>query len=108
VILLVRPVQFTVPKTVTSPSVYDFPQGFAGGLNISVSPDQLATNQSSDTSDCNFDSGGIPSKRYGLTRISDLSLGTTPIRHMIEFPRIEEETEFLAVCGGNIYRKIER
>jgi len=106
--LLARPVQYTVPKTTTNSSVYDFPDGFSGGLNISVTPDQLATNQSSDMSDCNFDSGGIPSKRYGLTRISDLSLGATPIRHMVEFPRIEEETEFLVVCGGNIFRRIER
>lgn len=88
-------------------SPYSFPNGFFGGMNISVSPDQIAANQSPDMSDCNFDGGGVPTKRYGLKRINE-SLGPSPIRHMVEFALSDDESEFLIVHGGNLLKMIER
>ena len=83
---------------------YDFPQGMAGGMNISVAPDQIAPNQSSDTQDMNFDSGGIPSKRYGFSRVNATSWGATPIRGIHEFYRIGiTEPVFLIAHGGKLY-----
>lgn len=89
---------------VTPPSAYDFPQGFSGGMNISVSPDQIGPNQSPDMMNCNYDDGGVPTKRYGLTRVNATSWGTTPIRGMYEFYKIGQETPiFLIAHGGKLY-----
>jgi hypothetical protein len=83
---------------------YDFPNGFSGGMNISVSPDQISPNQSPDMSDCNYDEGGVPSKRYGLTRVNATSWGETPIRGMYEFYKLGSDVPiFLVAHGGKLY-----
>lgn len=98
---------FKVPSQSNPLQTFDFPQGFTGGLNISVSPDQIAPNQSPDMVNCNYDGGGVPTKRFGLSKAYDGSLGTGPIRHMAEFARIGADTEFLIVHGGNIYKEVK-
>jgi len=97
---LIKPIVFKVPKRAKTPDPYSFPSGYAGGMNISVNPDQIAENQSPDMINTNYDGGSVPNKRYGFSRIVDSSLGDTPIQHMAEFGDY-----FLAVCGGAIYKK---
>ena len=104
---MARVTSFKVPKQSPSPAPYDFSNGFSGGMNISVSPDQIAPNQSPDMVNCNYDGGGVPTKRFGLSKAYDVSLGTGPIRHMAEFTMIGADTEFLIVHGGNIYKEVK-
>lgn len=99
-----QPVQFKVPNISSSSSTYSFENGFAGGMNISVAADQIAPNQSPNMSDCDYSGGGVPTKRVGLSLVSGISLGATPIRHMVELPLIGGETEFLIIHGGNLYK----
>jgi hypothetical protein len=82
---------------------YDFPNGFSGGMNISVSPDQISPNQSPSMQDCNYDDGGIPTKRYGFSRVNALSWGT-PIRGTHEFYQIgQSDPIFLIAQGGKLW-----
>jgi len=101
---MVKPIQFKVPTRKQTLAPYDFPNGFSGGMNISVAPDQLIGNQSPDMSDCDYSGGGVPTKRYGLSRVFEVSLGATPIRHMVDFPRVGEDTEFLIIQGGKLLK----
>lgn len=84
------------------PEVYDFPKGFAGGMNISVSPDQINTNQSPNMINCSYDDGGVPSKRFGFSKLTEITLGSNPIQGMTEFSDV-----FLMVSGGAIFKKNE-
>lgn len=52
----------------------------------------------------NYDSGGIPSKRYGFSRVNPTSWGLTPIRGIYEFYKIGSTTPiFLIAYGGKLY-----
>jgi hypothetical protein len=100
---MAKAISFKVPKQANPLQTYDFPNGLSGGMNISVSPDQISPNQSPDMGDCNYDEGGVPSKRYGLTRVNALSWGT-PIRGMYEFYKLGSDVPiFLIVHGGKLY-----
>lgn len=85
--------------------VYDFPQGFSGGMNISVSSDQISPNSSPSMENCSYDEGGIPGKRMGFSRTHAITLGPTPIRDMVEFAQIGQATEFLVICGGGLFKQ---
>jgi hypothetical protein len=83
---------------------YDFPSGFSGGMNISVAPDQIGPNCSSDMQDCNYSGGSVPSKRFGFSRVTATSWGATPIRGTYEFYQIgSDEPIFLIAHGGKLY-----
>jgi hypothetical protein len=97
-------VQFKIPNISSSNLTYSFPEGFCGGMNISVSPDQIAANQSPDMSDMNYDGGGIPTKRRGLTKVNEQSFGKTPIRGMYDFYKNgSDKPIFLIAHGGKLY-----
>ena len=99
-----KPIVFKVPKRAKEPDPYDFPNGFAGGLRIDISPDKIPVNSSPDMQNMDYSAGSVPTKRYGYTRPYSGSLGTTPIRLMAEF-KTGGVTEFLAVCGGTLFKK---
>lgn len=103
---MAKTVLFKVPKQASSTATYSFSQGFSGGMNISVSPDQVLPSQSPDMVNMNYDDGGVVTKRRGFSRAYSGSLGTGPIQHMTEFTRIGAATEFLIVHGGNIYKEV--
>ena len=106
---MANPIKFTVPKGSSSSSsqTYDFPQGFAGGMNISVAPDQITPNQSPDMSDCDYSDGAVPTKRYGFDRAFGTNLGPGGIRIMAEFAKLNLSTEFLFIHNGNLYKSNE-
>ena len=83
---------------------YSFTNGFSGGMNIAVSPDQIAPNQSPSMENCNFDGGAIPSKRFGYSKLTEIILNPTPIRTIAEF-KTNGEVELLVVCGGALFKK---
>jgi hypothetical protein len=85
---------------------YDFPDGFAGGMRIDLSPDKIPSNASPSMVNCNFSGGGVPTKRFGYSKLVDVTLGSTPIQAMTEF-KTGSATHFLIVCGGAIYKKNE-
>lgn len=84
--------------------VYDFPNGMAGGMNISVSPDKIDPSASPSMQNMCY-MGGVPSKRPGFSRINAESLGPTPIRDMANFIQIGKEDVFLVVQGGRLFKK---
>ena len=100
----IKPISFKVPSRPKPLAPYDFSDGFAGGMRIDLSPDKIPPNSSPDMVNMNYDSGSVPTKRFGFARPYSASLGTTPIRLMTEF-KTGGVTEFLAVCGGSIYKK---
>lgn len=102
--MVYKTVQFKVPSKSTPSSTFSFPNGFSGGMNISISPDQLLENQSPDMVNCSYDGGGVPSKRFGLTKVTSTSWGLTPIRGIHEFYKIgSSEPIFLIAHGGKLY-----
>ncbi|AEG59370.1 hypothetical protein [Desulforamulus ruminis] len=88
-------VRYNVPAEPPKPAPFAFPDGFAGGMNISVTADQIATNQSPDMLNMNYDNGGVPGKRYGFTR--ETGLGSQPIRGLYEFRKVGQEKPILLV-----------
>lgn len=99
-----KPISFKVPSNAQKPSTFDFPDGYAGGMNTSVSPDQIALNQSPDMANMNYDEGGVPTKRLGYGKLNVSSWGATPIRGMYEYWKIGAATPiFLVAWGGKIY-----
>ena len=100
---MAKPIVFKVPQRSQPLPPYDFPNGFSGGMNISVSPDQISPSQSPDMQDVNYDDGGVPTKRYGFSRVNAESWGT-PIRGTHEFYQIGiTEPIFLIAQGGKLY-----
>lgn len=85
------------------PEVYGFPKGFSGGLNISLSPDLIGANQSCDMINCNYDSGGVPEKRVGFSRVNTDSWGSTPIRGIFEYNKTGENPVFIIAHGGKLW-----
>jgi hypothetical protein len=101
---MAKVVSFRVPAQEDPPPPYDFPQGFSGGHNISVAPDQIPPNCSPSMENINYDDGGVISKRYGMSRVNALSWGETPIRGIHQFYRIGiTEPLFLIFHGGKLY-----
>jgi CTP-dependent riboflavin kinase len=89
---MAKPLVFKVPARQQPIPPYDFPQGFSGGINISVAPDQISPNQSPDIENMNYDDGGIPTKRYGFAKAYVAQIG--------------QADEFLIIHGGNLYKEI--
>jgi len=98
-----RPIQFKIPSSSSPPAPFSFPDGFAGGMNISVSADQIALNQSPDMLNMNYDAGGVPTHRFGFERLNAESWGVTPIRGMYEYHKIDGTAVFLVAWGGKIW-----
>lgn len=85
-------------------SIYDFPDGFAGGMNISLSPDKINPSSSPDMENICYNDGSIPTKRFGFNRVNATSWGTTPIQGTFEFYMIGVSAPiFLVAHGGKIY-----
>lgn len=93
--------RFDLPPRRQKPPPFDFPDGFAGGMNISVSPDQIAINQTPDVLNMTLD-GGVWTKRYGFERLN--TWGDTPIQGMHLFHRVGQPTEFLFAQGGHLWK----
>lgn len=73
-------------------------------MNISLSPDKIAPNESPSMENMSYTDGAVISKRYGYSTISDVVLSPTPIQAMTEF-KTNGVTEFLVVCGGNLFKQ---
>ena len=101
---MIKPIVFKVPSRPKPLAPYDFPNGFTGGMRIDLSPDKIPSSASPDMQNICYNDGAIPTKRFGFARPYSASLGITPIRLMTEF-KTGGVTEFLAVCGGSIYKK---
>ncbi|MHB8916535.1 MAG: hypothetical protein ACYC4H_00795 [Desulfocucumaceae bacterium] len=102
--MALRPPQFKIPPRPKNPPTFDFPDGYAGGMNTSLSPDLIALNESPDLSDVNFDAGGVPTKRLGYGKFNASDWGAYPIRGMYEFWKIGAATPiFLVAWNGQIW-----
>lgn len=93
------PLQFKPPKAANMQS-YSFPNGFAGGMNTMAMPDQIADNETPDMMNMYID-GGVPTKRYGFSRINATSWGEKPIRGMYEFWKEGAANPIILVAWGN-------
>ena len=101
---MAKPIAFKVPSRPPSLPPYDFSDGFTGGIRIDMSPDKIPTNSSPDMENINYNDGGIPTKRFGFSKLSEIVINPTPIRLMTEF-KTGGVTEFLVVCGGSLFKK---
>lgn len=102
--MAIKPIQYKIPRQPPKPAPFSFPDGFAGGMNISVTADQIALNQSPDMLNMNYDNGGVPGKRYGFQRLTATSWGDTPIRGMHLFKLPDESTQLIVAWGGKLWK----
>jgi len=69
-----------------------------------MSPDKIPSSASPSLENVNFNDGAVVSKRFGFSRITAISWGSTPIRGTFEFYIINNPTPiFLVAHGGKIY-----
>ena len=74
-------------------------------MRIDLSPDKIPPSASPSMQNINYSNGAVPTKRFGLARLSETVLDQSPIRLMTEF-KTGGTTEFLVVCGGKIYKGV--
>lgn len=94
--------QFKLPREDKKPAPFDFPDGFTGGMNISVSADRIRLNQTPDAMNMHLDNG-VWAKRFGFDRVNNASWGATPIQGMTAFYRIAQEPVFVIAHGGKLW-----
>lgn len=98
-----RPNTMNVPSMPPEPAPYTFPYGFAGGVNLAVTPDQASPNQSPNMLNMNFDAGGKMINRKGFDAVNGTSWGATPIQGMGIFRKSNGSTVTLVAWGGKVY-----
>lgn len=96
------PVQFKPVKN-NAIKTYDFPYGFAGGIDISESPDLIDANKSPDMYNENYDAGGVPTKRYGFAAVNATAWGTQQVRGMWEFEKPNGTLLLLVAWNGKLW-----
>ncbi len=100
-----RPIQFKTPASPPRLS-YNFPNGFAGGMNTSVNADAIAPNETPNVCDMEL-RHGVWSKRYGYIRVNAESWGKSPIRGMYDFWQEDNEgkafSTFLVAWNGKLW-----
>jgi hypothetical protein len=95
-------IQFKAPKSAT-PEYYSFPNGYAGGIDISQSADLISQNKSPDMCNANYDAGAVPCKRYGFDQINDTAYGTQDIRGLFEYEKSGSNPLLLLFCDGKLW-----
>lgn len=77
---------------------------FDGGINLAATPFQIGENQSPDCLNTLSDELGPPTRRNGYLRLLDDGLDTKPVTGLYRYCRSNGGTDWLAVCGTNLYR----
>jgi len=98
--------QYPIPLPPRKPDPFTFP-GYTGGINISVTPDQIRSNQTPDQLNMNYDDGAVPTKRPGFERVNAASWGAGSIRGMTEWTKPDGTTVFVVAWGGKLYTVVE-
>jgi len=87
----------------TRPSTFQFPNGFAGGMNTMKQADQIADNETPDMINM-YINNGAPTKRYGFGRVNATSWGAHPVRGLYEFWKEGAASPIiLAAWNGKLY-----
>ena len=96
------PIRFNNSAAV-SDTTYSFPNGYAGGIDISQSADLIAANRSPDMVNMNYDAGGVPTKRYGFDAVNAIAYGTQDIRGLFEFEKSDGTLLLLMAWNGKLW-----
>lgn len=97
-----RPKTMSIPQNIQEPEPYSFPYGFAGGENISVTPDQILPNQSPDMINMNYNAGGKLINRTGFDALNT-TWGVHPVRGIYLFRKLSGSDVILVAWNTKIY-----
>ncbi len=76
---------------------------FSGGLNVDVSPDQMAANELVVADNIDLGERGGAGKRFGTEFINGSSYGSR-VEQIFEWPRNDGSTLLLSTAGNTLYR----
>lgn len=94
--------QFKAPPA-PERETFDFPQGYAGGMDISQSPDLISKNKSPDMQNMNYDAGGVPTKRTGFKKVNTNAYGTEDVRGLFEYEKSDGSLVLLMAWNGKLW-----
>lgn len=96
---------FTLPKMPAEPPLLRI-EPFKG-MNLSVTPTQIAPNQSPDMLNFMIDDDGALTKRTGYERIFETSLGEGQINGLYEYRKTDGTVLFLLAHGTKLYTQLD-
>ena len=95
-------IQYNSPASAAPPAPFSFPNGFTGGMNISVMADMIGINQSPDMINTTYE-GSALAKRLGFDRINAESWGAGAVQGMTLYTPPAGTETLIVAWGGKLW-----